>query len=118
MERSLSDKGYQRITQGTPDFYVDYQYRIRRKIQSDKVSTGIGFGIGGYSRHGGIGFSTGTGITEYDQGILVIDIIDVTDNRLMWQGNGTNCVSQHSSSESKAKNINGMLEKILNQFPL
>lgn len=117
VERSLADKGYQRITQDAPDFYVEYQYRIRRKIQSDNVSTGIGFGIGSYGSRSGIGFSTGPGITEYDQGILVIDIIGVTDNGLMWRGTGTSRVSQHSSPESRTKNINAMVAKILDQFP-
>ena len=117
VDRSLSDKGYQRVSQGTADFYVGYQYRIRRKIQSDNLSTGIGFGIGSYSRRGGIGVSTGTGITEYDQGILIIDIIDATNDNLMWRGTGTSRVSQHSSPENKTKNINETVEKILEQFP-
>jgi hypothetical protein len=117
VDRSLSEKGYQRDSQDTPDFYVGYQYKIRRKIESDNVSTGIGFGLGSYSRRGGIGVSTGSGITEYDQGILTIDIIDVTDSSLMWRGIGTSRVSQHSSPESKTKQFNDMVEKILDQFP-
>jgi len=51
----LLGKGYRKVSQGAPDFYVKYQYSVRSKIESDNLDGGVGFGIGTYGRHGGIG---------------------------------------------------------------
>ena len=115
--RSLLEKGYQRIVHGTPDFYVAYQYSIRSKIRSDSVRTGAVFGVGSYGRHGGFDVSTGSDIREYDEGMLVIDIIGAGSGDLMWRGTSTGYVSQHSAPEKTTKNVNETVEKILAQFP-
>ena len=117
VDRFLLEKGYQKVSQGTPDFYVGYQYTIRSKIRSDSVRTGAVFGVGSYGRHGGFGVSTGSDIREYDEGMLVIDIIGAGSGDLMWRGTSTGYVSQHSDPEKTTKNVNETVEKILAQFP-
>ena len=117
VNRSLSEKGYQKVSLGTPDFYVSYQYMVRSKIESDNVGTGIGFGIGTFGRHGGIGISTGSGISKYDEGMLVINIIDSRNGDLIWRGTGTRRVSQHLDPDKSTKNVNEAVGKILAQFP-
>ena len=117
VDRCLLEKGYQRILRGTPDFYVAYQYSIRSKIRSDTVHTGVGFGVGGYGRDGGIGVSTGSDIREYDEGMLVIDIVGAGTGDLLWRGTGTGYVSQHSDPEKTTAIVNETVDKILVQFP-
>ena len=114
---SLSKKGYQRITQGKPDFYVAYKYQVRSKIESDDVGVGVGFGWGSRSRYGGIGLDTGRYISEYDEGVLVIDLNDASKGDLLWRGTGTARVNQHSKPEEITKGVNEAVEKILSQFP-
>jgi len=114
---SLSKRGYQRINQGTPDFYVAYTYQIRSKIESDDVGVGVGFGWGSHRRFGGIGMDTGRYISEYDEGLLVIDLNDASKGDLLWRGTGAARVDQHSKPEEITKGINQAVEKILSQFP-
>ena len=115
VDRSLSERGYQRVSNRTPDFYVVYQYTVRSKVGSGDA--GIGFGIGSFGSHGGIGISSGSGVSEYDEGTLVIDFIDPSNSDLIWRGTGTRRVSQHSDPEKRTKNINETIEKIQAQFP-
>jgi hypothetical protein len=114
---SLSKRGYQRITQGKPDFYVAYKYQIRRKIGSDDVRMGVGFGLGSRGSFGGVGVSSGRDISEYDEGVLVIDLKDASSGDLMWRGTGTAVVKQQSKPEEITKGVNEAVEKILSQFP-
>ena len=120
-DRSISRKGYQKVSDGTPDFHVSYQYTIRKTIGSDDVSTGIGFGIGGFGHRsgaaGGIGIGTGSSVSEYDEGMLVIDFIDAGNGNLIWRGIGTRRVSMQSDPEKTITDINKTVDEILAQFP-
>ncbi|MCP4372118.1 MAG: DUF4136 domain-containing protein [Deltaproteobacteria bacterium] len=117
VDRSLAQKGYQRKSQGSPDFYVGYKYAILRRIRSERVRTGIGFGFGGSGSFGSIGIGTGNDIREYDEGMLVIDITNTKNRKLLWRGTGTRRVSKHSDPKERTKKVNKTVEKILSQFP-
>jgi len=117
VEKSLAQKGYQKIIKGTPDFYVSYKYGILTRIRSERVRTGIGFGFGGSGSFGGIGIGTGSDVREYDEGMLVIDITDTKNQKLLWRGTGTRRVSRHSDPEKTTKEVNENVDKILAQFP-
>ncbi len=117
VDRLLAQKGYQKISQGTPDFYVGYKYAIFTRIGSERVSTGIGFGFGGSGSFGAIGIGTGNEVREYDEGMLVIDITDTKNGKLLWRGTSTRRVSRHSNPEKITKKVNENVEKILAQFP-
>jgi hypothetical protein len=116
-ERAFTTKGYQRVTQMTPDFYISYQYVIQQKIKTDNVRTGIGIGYGSRGRYGGIGVSSGADVSSYDEGLLVIDVIDSGSGKLLWRGKATRSVSSHSDPEKTTQAVNEAVEKILNQFP-
>ena len=114
---ALSMKGYQNIAQEKPDFYVAYTYQIERKIESNNVSVGMGFGRSSRGRHAGVGMNTGTTVREYDQGLLVIDLVDPSKASLLWRGTGTARVNPSAEPEKSVKAINEGVEQILSQFP-
>ncbi|MDY6790355.1 MAG: DUF4136 domain-containing protein [Thermodesulfobacteriota bacterium] len=117
VDRSLAQKGFRRIFKGIPDFYVGYKYAIFTRIGSERVRSGIGFRFGGSGSFGGIGIGTGTDVRGYDEGMLVIDITDTQNKKLLWRGTGTRRVSRHSDPKKITKQINQNVEKILAQFP-
>ena len=116
IDQALSKKGYQSISQGTPDFFVAYTCQIRSKIESNSVTFGFGFGTGS-ARYGGIGLNSGGNVREYDEDFLVIDIYDSSKEALLWRGTGTSPYFQHSKPEETVKAINEKVDKILAQFP-
>jgi hypothetical protein len=117
VDRSLGEKGYESDNETSYDFYVAYKMTIQKRIETDNLSTGIGFGFGTYGRHGGIGVSTGGRVNEYDEALIVIDIINAKDNDLLWRGKSTSRMSQHSTPEKTTKSVNKIIEKIMAQFP-
>ena len=116
IDRNLGALGFQKIDEGTPDFYVAYQYAIQRKIESDRLQTGVGFGIGSWGRSGGIGISTGTGVSEFDEGLMAIDLSDAKDGSLLWRGSGSRRVNQHEDPARTTQKINEMVDKIMAQL--
>jgi hypothetical protein len=116
VDRVLAQKGLQPAAAGTPDFKVAYQLSINQKIKSDDVRGGVGFGMGSYGRHGGVAIGTGSTVTTYDEGLLVIDFTNAQGD-LLWRGNGTRYLPEHTNPEKTEKIYNELVEKILEQFP-
>jgi hypothetical protein len=67
------------------------------------------------SRFGGVGYNTG--ISDYEEGVLIIDIIDTRDDKVIWRGTGTRVVYEGSDPEKVSKIVNKSVSKILAKFP-
>lgn len=117
VERTLTEKGFRKSSDGTADVAVSYTYQIRRKVGSDRVRTSIGFGSGSGGSFGGVGVSTGGGVSEYDEGVLVIDITEPGSGNLLWRGTGTRRLARRSNPEQITAEIDETVDKILAQFP-
>jgi hypothetical protein len=113
----LLEKGYQRVSDVQPDFFIAYHQKIFNRINSDQPRSGFVFGMGSFGYHGGLGFSTGNSAGSYDSNMLVIDIIDSTSGGTLWRGTGTRSVVQHADPEKITKVVNQTVKKILMQFP-
>jgi hypothetical protein len=116
VDRVLAQKGFEKAAEGTSDFKVAYQFSINQKIRSDDVHTGFGFGMGSRWGFGGIAIDTGSNVTTYDEGLLVIDFTNAQGD-LLWRGNGTRYLPEHTNPEKSEKIYNELVEKILEQFP-
>ena len=115
IDRVLAEKSF--VPSQNADFLVSYDFSIRSKIQSRPVSTGFGFGVGSYRRYGGIGFDTGSDISQYDLAVLVIDVYDSKTDTLLWRGTGSEIYGSHPSPEKNMAMVNSLVEAILAQFP-
>ena len=113
IENALISKGYQKKTDGQPDMLVSYHLIIRAKIEGDTYRSGIGYGPWPY--WGGVGYQST--IREYDEGMLVIDIGDAGQNKLIWRGSGTRRVTQQSSPKKTTEIVNKTVKEIVSQFP-
>lgn len=116
-EEKLLEKGFAKISGKSPDFQIVYKYSISRKIYSNPVSTGMGFGYGHYGSAGTIGIRTGAEINEYDEGLLIIDFLKPGSDIVLWRGNSTRVVETHSTPEKRIQAIDQTIGKMLDQFP-
>ncbi len=115
--RQLMAKGFMAATDGQPTFAIRYQYVLRRKLESGGGGSRIGFGVGTYGRGGGIAVGTGNSVREYEEVSLVIDLLDPATDELLWRGSGSQRYREYKDPEKDNRDINLLVEKILNQFP-
>lgn len=54
---------------------------------------------------------------EYEQGQLIIDIVDRRTNKLMWRGTAKNKIVPDQTEEGAKKNLKKAVKKILENFP-
>ena len=83
-----------------------------KSTKTDITSYGYGYGYGW--RYGGAG---GVDVHQYNEGTLVIDFIDMAENKLIWRGFGSEILSDNPTTEERTANINNAVMQILEQFP-
>lgn len=113
--RELGVRGL--VASAPPDMLVRFTYTITTRVESDPMSTSVGYGVGRNHRYGGIGIGTGVDIRQYDVGLLVIDLYDRVTGQLLWRGNGTETVKTHRSPEEVTAFVNRMVGSIMAQLP-
>jgi len=74
VEKALATRGFARAETGTtPDLFVHYHASINQRIQVDEPE-------------GNCTVECKPGVVEYDQGTLVIDVMDARTDSLLWRG--------------------------------
>jgi hypothetical protein len=112
IKANLTAKGYTLSEQADFGIALFFTKDTKTNIQS----TGYGYGYGyGYRGYGGMGGSTY--VTQYEEGTLVIDFVDMAKQELIWRGVGTGALSDSPSVEERTANINNAVTQILAQFP-
>jgi hypothetical protein len=112
IKANLTAKGYTLSENADFGIALFFTKDTKTSIQS----TGYGYGYGyGYRGYGGMGGSTY--VTQYEEGTLVIDFVDMAKQELVWRGVGTGALSDSPSVEERTANINNAVTQILAQFP-
>ncbi|WP_319524563.1 DUF4136 domain-containing protein [uncultured Desulfosarcina sp.] len=114
VERVLKEKGFAASEGEESAFLVRYRDVLNKKLES---AGGIGFGIGSYGRHGGVAIGTGNNLRETEDASLIIDFLDPESKALLWRGTGTQRFKEYDDPTKASRDINQLVEKILDQFP-
>jgi len=112
IKNELTAKGY--TTAETPDFGIALMFSSQTKTNIQ--SYGYGYGYGAWGGRGMYG-TGGVDVTQYQQGTLIVDIIDMANQKLIWRGTGSGVMSDSPSVEERTENVNNAVNQILAQFP-
>ncbi|MEC9486739.1 MAG: DUF4136 domain-containing protein [Prosthecochloris sp.] len=117
VDRELRGKGYRKSTSQSADFIVHTHAGIK-KLKTYHQRYGIEFPLhnGWYSPwwgpYGGISY-----VSYYEEGTLVVDIIDASTRELVWRGVATRVVRDYQSPEDMQKDIDEAVAEVLSRFP-
>ena len=113
IKANLTAKGYTLSENADFGIALFFTKDTKTNIQSTGAY-GYGYGYG-YRGYGGMGGSTY--VSQYEEGTLVIDFVDMAKQELVWRGVGTGALSESPSVEERTANINNAVTQILDQFP-
>ncbi len=120
VDRNLEAFDFARLEQGEPDFYVNFHLSTERHLDVWTMNRvyapgprGAGWGRSGW---GGAGWSE-TVVDEYEEGTLVIDLVDVASRQLVWRGAGTRLLTRAMRQEQLTRQVNETVDEILAAFP-
>lgn len=117
IENTLTAKQFSQADTKQSDFLVLYNVVVEQRISSSNVSGGVSMGRSTRGRHGSIGISTGSQVRTYDQGTMLIDVIDVASDKLVWRGSSSQALSDLSDPQRLTDHINATVAAIFEQFP-
>ncbi len=111
----LKSKGYKHLAAGSDvavSFYLSSQ-TITQNDSSAQFTTMVPY------RRFGMAMSVPIDSTRtYDEGKLVVDVVDVKTDRLIWRGIGKDTLRSFSTPQKKTEYINGAIEEIMKKFPV
>lgn len=105
-EEYLGLLGYQKSE--NPDLYVSILGQVKQKVGYTSANTGYG-GYYGYN-----GWDSYTTSYVYNQTTIMIDLVDASKKKLVWQGGATGEFDQYAIKDAK---LQKMIDEIFGQYP-
>jgi hypothetical protein len=114
----LIDRGY-KLNMDNPDFLVAYHVAFEEKIDLEVVNNYYGYPYAGsYAATWGPAiYGQEVQQRSWDQGTLLLDILDGKTRQLVWRGSAQAEVYPEQDPNKRQKNINNVASKVLEEFP-
>jgi hypothetical protein len=116
-------KGYQALSEGTPDFYVAYHVGLKESspdISTQYYSDGMAGHPFSHSADTRTAGKTAPALNEtpsYLTGSLLIDILDARSQKLVWRGTAAGEVDPGLTSAQRDERTRAIVQSILSHFP-
>lgn len=126
VNRELEAKGLRRVESGASDLLVNYYVTVEEKMTGQNVNDKYGYSPGGgWTRGAHQGWAWGLGgydtpsvpTTYYEEGTVIIDMVDPTTKQLIWRGTATTVVNLDSDQEVRRQRLNDAIQRIFTQYP-
>ncbi len=113
VENEMAAKGF--TESSDPDLVVDMHIKAKQMVDATATTTGYG----GRWRYGyGGGFSTTqVSYNEYTEGTLFINLVDMSTEKIVWQGIGTKTLDESANAQKREDNINYAIQQIFTNYP-
>jgi hypothetical protein len=111
VEDELGMRGYRQVSANQADFRVGYHMSLEQKLDVLTIDR-----MYGYGRWGGWTYPE-TYVTEYQEGTLILDVVDARRGKLAWRGWAARPIYEQPSPEESEKNIREAVAAILERYP-
>jgi hypothetical protein len=112
IERELERRGYRKAESGG-DFGVGYHLSLTQRHDVSTVQRHYGYGPEWQGRSG----PTETVVTEWQEGTLVIDVVDWEADRLVWRGQAIGRVQESLTPVEREQRVIEAVQEMLAGFP-
>ena len=109
VDDGLRARGY--VKASRPDFHVAYQVSVGQRVESIPSSDYA------YGWRRSYSMSGGTEVRTYDEGTLILDVVDPASKTLLWRGTARSVVEPGLMPEEREAKIREAVEKLLEEFP-
>ncbi len=119
VDEQLHLKGFQRASE-RPDFLVAYHVAVEQRLSVTYLNELYGYGPDwGYTRHRRLYGYPGRAATlsEYQQGTLILDVVQAEDGQLIWRGSASDELYPDLSAQARERRLAEAVQKILAPFP-
>lgn len=110
VERQMALKGYEHAGEhDMPDVRIHFHAVIKQRLNVSAVDASRGYCLG---------IDCGTGVTDFEEGTLVVDVMDAQTNRLVWRGWAQSPLDDTLENQDKlAKRIEQAVGSLMSALP-
>ncbi|MGD9346483.1 MAG: DUF4136 domain-containing protein [Candidatus Aminicenantes bacterium] len=110
--REMTTKGFTRSSDN-PDLLIAAHTEVKDKVNV----TSYGYGYAPYYRWGYWGAPGNVDVRQYEEGSLIIDIVDNAEDELVWRGVASKSLPSNPTPEKIDKIIDQVVTKAMENFP-
>jgi hypothetical protein len=114
VEKELAKRGLVPATSGTPDLYIHYYFLVGPASDSQYRGQFVGaippWGVPDFEM-------TTTSLKIFEQGTLILDIIDGPKRQINWRGKADAEVNRQNSAVKRDQRIREAVAELLKKFP-
>ena len=110
VDSNLRARGFRYLKDGESDFRLNYHVMFKDKL----AGSGSDFGYTGRYRRGAFSSGFNWSVRQYQEGTIIIDVIDRAKDQLVWRGWS---VSRNRDGNYDDAEINRAVNQILMHFP-
>ena len=122
VDAGLAARGFRKVT-SDPDFLVAYHVSLDKRQSVQTLNNyygygpGWGYGYGASYRPGVWAGAPETYVYEYEEGTLILDIVNPRNKELIWRGSAQDEVHFKTSPEKEQTQLDEAVHKMLEKFP-
>jgi len=121
VEGDLRAKGFTQKKEGKPDFYVNYYVWAETKLTDDPYA-GLRtwshrVGTLDTARDPGYEHQRSLSPREYEEGTLIVTVLDPVTEREIWRGTAKDLIKQSDIESKSGEKIDKAVREILKKFP-
>jgi len=108
VEKQLATRGLERATSGTADVLIHYHANITQRFEVNGVDRDRGYCYDDCQPR----------LIEYEEGTIVLDLVDAHTNRVIWRGWAQESVDKVIDNQDRMeRQINQAVTKMMERFP-
>ena len=121
IDNQLMLKGYNKTQRQNADIYVVFHTNVQNKTKVFQDYQYIGVSPYRYGHRYGYGGMMAVPVTRtynYDEGKLMVDILNAKDNKIVWRGVATDSLKKHKTPQERLEYINKVMTSIFKTLPV
>ena len=109
----MQSRGFKQVTSSPNALQIHFRKSVTTKTEIDTDYT---YGMYPYGRRGAMMIPTTT-VSTYEEGKLLIDIVDPSTGKVVWRGIGTDSLGSLETPEERSAYIHDVIAQIMQTFP-
>jgi len=122
IDAQMLPRGY--VKSNNPDILINVSARLEDKTQvrttTDPMMYGggyYGYRGGMYDPWGGYGYGTSTHVSQYTEGTVNVDMVDVKQKRMIWEGVAIGRVNEKDKNDELRNDIHTGVAEMFEGYP-
>ncbi len=119
--KEMESRGYKQSDH--PDLVINVSGRLQDKTKVTTTSDPYmgrgyyGYRRGAYGAWGGYGYGTSTHVSNYTEGTVNVDMVDLAQKRMVWEGVAVGRINEKNTSDDTRANIYSGIQEMFAGYP-